>query len=45
LPDLPGVREDLAQYYESVSRLDAGVGILLRELRQSGHEDDTLIIY
>jgi len=45
LPDLPGVRADLAQYYESVSRLDAGVGILLRELRQSGHEDDTLIIY
>jgi N-sulfoglucosamine sulfohydrolase len=45
LPDLPGVREDLAQYYESVSRLDGGVGILLRELRESGHEDDTLVIY
>jgi N-sulfoglucosamine sulfohydrolase len=45
LPDLPGVREDLAQYYESVSRLDAGVGILLRELRESRHEGDTLVIY
>jgi N-sulfoglucosamine sulfohydrolase len=45
LPDLPGVREDLAQYYESVSRLDSGVGILLRELRDAGHEKDTLIIY
>src|SRR3984957_8184472 len=45
LPDLPGVREDLAQYYESVSRLDSGVGILLRELRSSGHENDTLVIY
>src|SRR5580698_300149 len=33
LPDLPGVRQDLAQYYESVSRLDTGVGILLQELR------------
>jgi N-sulfoglucosamine sulfohydrolase len=45
LPDLPGVREDLAQYCESVSRLDGGVGILLRELRESGHEGDTLVIY
>jgi N-sulfoglucosamine sulfohydrolase len=45
LPDLPGVREDLAQYYESVSRLDSGVGILLRELRDAGRDDDTLVIY
>jgi N-sulfoglucosamine sulfohydrolase len=45
LPDLPGVRQDLAQYYESVSRLDSGVGILLRELHDAGHENDTLVIY
>lgn len=45
LPDLPGVREDLAEYYEAVSRMDAGVGILLRELSASGHADDTLVIY
>jgi N-sulfoglucosamine sulfohydrolase len=45
LPDLPGVRQDLAQYYESVSRLDSGVGILLRELRDAGREKDTLVIY
>jgi N-sulfoglucosamine sulfohydrolase len=45
LPDLLGVRQDLAQYYESVSRLDSGVGILLRELRDAGHEKDTLVIY
>lgn len=45
LPDLPGVRQDLAQYYESVSRLDTGVGMLLRELRDAGHESDTLVIY
>ena len=43
--DLLGVRQDLAQYYESVSRLDSGVGILLRELRDAGHEEDTLVIY
>ncbi|WP_201316182.1 sulfatase [Dyella sp. EPa41] len=45
LPDLPGVREDLAQYYEAVSRMDSGVGILLRELAASGHADDTLVVY
>jgi N-sulfoglucosamine sulfohydrolase len=45
LPDLPGVRQDLAQYYESVSRLDRGVGILLQELHDAGHEGDTLVIY
>ena len=45
LPDLPGVREDLAQYYTSVSRLDAGVGLLLAELAAAGHENDTLVIY
>lgn len=45
LPDLPGVREDLAEYYEAVSRMDAGIGLLLRELKESGHEDDTLVIY
>ena len=45
LPDLPDVRRDLADYYESISRLDSGVGLLLNALREAGHADDTLIIY
>ena len=45
LPDLPGVRADLAEYYEAVSRMDTGIAILLRELKESSHEDDTLVIY
>ena len=45
LPDLPGVREDLAEYCEAVSRMDAGVGLLLRELDAAGRRDDTLVIY
>lgn len=45
LPDLPEVRQDLAQYYESISRLDSGVGMLLEALRTTGHAEDTLIIY
>lgn len=45
LPDLPDVRADLAQYYEAVSRLDGGVGLLLAELDRAGHTDDTLVIF
>ena len=45
LPDLPGVRTDLAEYYEAVSRMDTGIGILLKELKDAGHEDDTLVLY
>lgn len=45
LPDLPAVRRDLAEYYEAVSRMDAGIGILLRELDAAGRKDDTLVIY
>ena len=45
LPDLPDVRRDLADYYESVSRLDSGVGLLLKALGEAGRSDDTLVIY
>lgn len=45
LPDLPEVRQDIAEYYESVSRLDSGIGLLLDELTAAGHADDTLVIY
>jgi N-sulfoglucosamine sulfohydrolase len=45
LPDLPEVRRDLADYYESISRLDSGVGLLLDALRQTKHSEDTLVIY
>jgi hypothetical protein len=45
LPGLPEVRRDLADYYESISRLDSGVGLLLDALRETAHGDDTLVIY
>jgi len=45
LPDEPEVREEIAQYYESVSRLDQGIGEVLDFLEKSGRMDDTLIIY
>jgi N-sulfoglucosamine sulfohydrolase len=45
LPDQPDARADLADYYQSVSRLDQGVGHVLDALRQTGHADDTLVIF
>nr|WP_301183128.1 sulfatase [Sphingomonas quercus] len=45
LPDLPAVRSDLAEYYASISRLDAGVGMILDALAGSGHAEDTLVVF
>lgn len=45
VPDTPAVRQDLAAQYTAISRLDQGVGLVLEELRRSGHAEDTLVIY
>ncbi|MBW6480917.1 MAG: sulfatase, partial [Bacteroidales bacterium] len=45
LPDTKECREELAQYYQSVSRLDQGIGRLIEILKQSNKYDNTLIIY
>ncbi len=44
LPDLPAVREDLAAYYQAVSRFDSIVGALLETIDSFGRADETLII-
>ena len=45
LPDAKESREELAQYYQSVSRLDQGVGRLMKHLDESGKTENTIIIY
>lgn len=45
LPDTPVTQRELAQYYQSVSRVDQGVGRLMTILKETGHADDTLVIY
>ena len=45
LPDLPGVREDLARYASSVRRLDDMVGACLEVLELSGKADSTLVLF
>jgi len=45
LPDIPECRQELAEYYQSISRADQGLGRLVQALKDTGHYDDTLIIY
>ncbi|MAT70556.1 MAG: heparan N-sulfatase [Planctomycetaceae bacterium] len=45
LPDTAACREELAEYYQSVSRLDGAVGRLIEHLQSAGVYDDTLVIY
>ncbi|ULL16561.1 hypothetical protein DVH26_20220 [Paenibacillus sp. H1-7] len=45
LPDLPEVRKELAQYFTSVHRCDQTVGEILRALKESGQEDNTLVMF
>ncbi len=45
LPDTPETRAEIAQYYQSVSRIDQGVGHLIRILKDAGQWDNTLFIF
>lgn len=45
LPDTPECRDELAEYYQSVSRLDQGVGHLIDLLKAAGQYENTLIVY
>jgi N-sulfoglucosamine sulfohydrolase len=45
LPDAPETRADLALYYQSVSRLDQGVGMMLDALKQTKTAENTLVIF
>lgn len=45
LPDIPSVRKEVAQYYGNVYRCDQNIGSVLRALKESGLEDNTLVIF
>ena len=45
LPDTAATRAELAQYYQSVSRLDQGFGRLIEVLKQAGVYEQTLLVY
>ena len=44
LPDHPDVRAELAEYYQSITRMDAGFGAAIQALHDAGRADDTLVV-
>lgn len=45
LPDTPTCRAEMAQYYQSISRVDQGLGRLIQILRETNHWDRTLFVF
>jgi arylsulfatase A-like enzyme len=45
LPDLPEVRQDIAQYHDRMAAMDAQVGELLAELERDGLAGSTIVVY
>jgi len=44
LPDVPIVREDIADYLGEVQAFDAGLGVLLAELEEMGELERTIVV-
>ncbi len=45
LPDQPEVRQEMAEYYQSVARLDHGVGLMLKMLDDRKLAASTLVVF
>lgn len=43
--DMPELREELVEYYKSITRMDKGVGYILEELKKRGLQDSILGIF
>lgn len=44
LPDVPVVREDLADYFGEIAAFDVALGLLLKRLEELGELDNTLVV-
>jgi N-sulfoglucosamine sulfohydrolase len=45
LEDIPRLRDEVAQYYSSVSRFDVAFGLVMKELQNSGRDADTIVVF
>ncbi len=45
LPDNADVRAELAEYYQSIARLDHGIGMMMKVLEEAKQLDNTLVIF
>lgn len=44
LPDVPEIREDFADYLGEAQAFDAGIGVLLEQLKAAGNLDNTIVV-
>lgn len=44
-PDTPELRQQWAQYYDTMEDMDTWVGEMLKELEESGEADNTIVFY
>ncbi|MEC8790646.1 MAG: sulfatase [Verrucomicrobiota bacterium] len=44
LPDVHAVRQDLADYLGEIAAFDAGLGLLIEELKKAGEYENTIIV-
>jgi len=44
-PDLPEMRMTYATYTDAVQRMDAKVGEILKQLKENGNEENTIVVY
>lgn len=44
-PDIPVIREDMAEFYGAVEFMDKWIGRLLEAVEQAGRREDTLIVF
>ncbi|KAI9661077.1 MAG: hypothetical protein M1821_009404 [Bathelium mastoideum] len=45
LSDLPETRKEFMEYYQSIHRMDAGVGMILDALEHQGFAENTLVVF
>ncbi len=45
LPDIPEVREDLAGFYDEITRMDAVIGEVIEYLHEEGTLENTILIF
>ncbi|KAH7035805.1 alkaline-phosphatase-like protein [Microdochium trichocladiopsis] len=45
ISDVPALRAELVEYYKSITRMDHGVGLIMRELASRGLDQNTLVLF
>ncbi|NYT41466.1 sulfatase [Sphingomonas sp. R-74633] len=45
LEDLPDIRREISQYWNSIQRMDIAVGEILKALKASGEEANTIVLF